>query len=97
MALPNQCLVEFTLVGIKGLSINSNVHHNPNNVRIDSDPLHPPLNPNSQNIEIKMVLGGKCRIDPSFAQGSIDRTRTNDGFSLRLYFRQYPAIHTNYS
>ena len=27
----------------KGPSINSNVHHNPNNVRIDSDPLPPPL------------------------------------------------------
>ena len=73
MALPNQCLVEFALVG-KGPSINSNVHHNPNNVRIDSDPLHPPLNPNSQNIEIKMVLGGnvglihRSRRDQSIAQ-----------------------------
>ena len=68
--------------GYKGPSINSNVHHNPNNVRIDSDPLPPPLNPNRQNFEIKMVHWGKCRMDPSFAQGSIDRTRTNDGFSL---------------
>ena len=43
--------------------INSNVHHNPDNVRIHSDPLPHPLNPNSQNIEIKMVHGGKCRMD----------------------------------
>ena len=43
----------------KGPSINSNVNHNPNNVRIGSDPLPPPLNLNSQNIEIKGI--GKAK------------------------------------
>ena len=71
--------IELACLSAKGPSINSNVHHNPTNVRIDSDPL--PLNPNSQNIEIKMVLGRKCRMDLSFAQGSIDRKSTNDGLS----------------
>ena len=59
----------------KGPSINSNVHHNPNNVRIDSDPLPPPLNPNSQNIEIKMVLGGMS--DGSIVRTGIDRSHKN--------------------
>ena len=39
-----------------GPSKTFNVHHNPNNVRIDSDPLPPPLNPNSQNIDWPLII-----------------------------------------
>ena len=51
----------------KGPSINFNVHHNPNNVRIDSDPLPPPPNPNSQNTEIKMALDNPWPCSPGGA------------------------------
>ena len=72
-----------------GPSINSNVHHNPYNVSIDSD-----LNPNSQNIEFKPDL------DKSIIHGKswLCCPSMQDGFIVRagqtMYLAQlYVVIH----